>query len=100
MGKPVATDRPCLRSLSHSFTLDCIVGCQHKADAEQFLSDLRARFHGFHLALHPEKPRLMECRRWASERRQRRGQGKPETFDFLGFTHICSKTRTGKFTVR
>jgi len=79
---------------------DCIVGFQHKDDAEQFLSDLRARFHRFHLALHPEKPRLMECGRWASERRQRRGQGKPETFDFLGFTHICSKTRTGKFTVR
>jgi RNA-directed DNA polymerase len=79
---------------------DFIVGFQHKDDAEQFLRDLRERFHRFHLELHPDKTRLIEFGRWASERRQRRGQGKPETFDFLGFTHICSKTRTGKFTVR
>jgi RNA-directed DNA polymerase len=77
-----------------------IVGFQHKDDAEQFLSDLRARFHRFHLELHPDKTRLSEFGRWAQERRQRRGQGTPETFDFLGVTHICSKTRTGKFTVR
>ena len=79
---------------------DFIVGFQYKDDAEQFLSDLRARFHRFHLELHPDKTRLIEFGRWASERRQRRGQGKPETFDFLGLTHICSQTRTGKFTVR
>jgi hypothetical protein len=52
------------------------------------------------LALHPEKTRLIEFGRFAAERRKRRGQGKPETFDFLGFTHMCSKTRQGKFTVR
>jgi RNA-directed DNA polymerase len=77
-----------------------IVGFQHKDETEQFLSDLRARFHRFHLELHSDKTRLIECGRWASERRQRRGQGKPETFDFLGLTHIGSETRTGKCTVR
>ena len=79
---------------------DFSVGVQHKDDAEQCLSDLRTRFHRFHLALHPDKTRLIEFGRWAHERRQRRGQGKPETFAFLGLTHICSQTRTGKFTVR
>ena len=79
---------------------DFIVGFQHKDDAEQFLSDLRERFHRFHLKLHPDKTRLIEFGRWASERRQRRGQGKPETFDFLGFTHMCGTTKRGKFTVR
>jgi hypothetical protein len=63
-------------------------------------ADMRARFHRVPLALHPDKTRLMECGRWASERRQRRGQGKPETCDLLGLTHLCSKTRTGKWTVR
>jgi group II intron reverse transcriptase/maturase len=79
---------------------DFIVGFQHKDDAEQFLSDLRKRFHRFSLALHPEKTRLIEFGRWASARRQRRGQGKPETFDFLGLTHMCSTTKRGKVTVR
>ena len=79
---------------------DCIVGFQHKDAAEQFLRDLRERFPRFHLALHPDKTRLIEFGRWARERRQRRGQGTPETFAFLGLTHICSKTRTGKYTVR
>jgi RNA-directed DNA polymerase len=79
---------------------DFLVGFQHKDSAEQFLRDLRERFHRFHLELHPDKTRLIEFGRWASDRRQRRGQGKPETFDFLGLTHICSQTRTGKFTVR
>jgi RNA-directed DNA polymerase len=79
---------------------DFIVGFQHQDDAEQFVSDLRERFHRFHLELHPDKTRLIEFGRWASERRQRRGQGKPETFDFLGFTHMCGTTKQGKFTVR
>jgi RNA-directed DNA polymerase len=100
MGKPAATDRLCLPSLSHSFTLDFIVGFQHQDDAEQFVSDLRERFHRVPLELHPDKTRLIECGRWASERRQRRGQGKPETFDFLGFTHMCGTTKQGKCTVR
>src|SRR5215475_4031276 len=79
---------------------DCIVGCQYKDAAEQFLRALRDRCHRFHLALPPDKPRRIECGRWASERRQRRGQGQPETCDLLGLTPIGSQTRTGQFTVR
>ena len=79
---------------------DFIVGFQRKADAEQFLGDLRERFQRFHLALHPDKTRLLEFGRFAAENRKRRGQGKPETFDFLGFTHVCGRTRTGTFAVR
>jgi group II intron reverse transcriptase/maturase len=79
---------------------DVTVGFQHKADAERFLDELRARFARFNLELHPDKTRLMEFGRHAAGNRSRRGQGKPETFDFLGFTHICGSTKKGKFTVR
>ena len=79
---------------------DFIVGFQYKADAEPLLSDLRDRVPRFHLALPPDKTRLIALGRWASARRQRRGQGQPETCAFLGVTHLCSQTRTGKFTVR
>ena len=72
-----------------------MVGFQHKDDAEQFLSALRERCHRCYLELHPEQTRLIECGRGASERRQRRGQGKPETFDFLGLTHMGSPTKRG-----
>ena len=82
------------------FADDAIVGFEHRDDAERFWAELRKRFQQCHLELHPEKTRLIEFGRFAAERRQRRGQGRPETFDFLGFTHMCSKTRTGKFTVR
>ena len=79
---------------------DFIVGFQHKSDAEQFLADLRERFRKFHLELHPDKTRLLEFGPFAAVNRRRRGQGKPETFDFLGFTHICGKKRSnGRFTV-
>jgi len=88
---------------------DFIVGFQHKSEAEQFLADLRERFRKFHLELHPDKTRLLEFGPFAAERRRRRGvrasgprkgRGKPETFDFLGFTHICGKKRSnGRFTV-
>jgi RNA-directed DNA polymerase len=54
---------------------------------------------GFNLKLHPDKTRLLEFGRFATERRVRQGKAKPETFDFLGFTHICGKKRNGKFTV-
>ena len=77
-----------------------MVGCQHKADAEQLLSDLRERCPRFSLALHPDKTRRIECGRWASERRQRRGQGTPEPFACLGLTHRGSPTKRGKLTVR
>jgi RNA-directed DNA polymerase len=78
---------------------DFIVGFQHKSEAEQFLADLRERFRKFHLELHPDKTRLLEFGPFAAERRRRGGRGKPETFNFLGFTHICGKKRSGKFAV-
>lgn len=79
---------------------DIVVGFQRRADAERFLGELRERFRRFNLELHPDKTRLLEFGRFAVERRSKRGQGKPETFDFLGFTHACSQTRNGKFAVR
>jgi group II intron reverse transcriptase/maturase len=78
---------------------DFIVGFQHRADAERFLAELRARLAKFRLELHPEKTRLLEFGPFAAEHRQRAGKGKPETFDFLGFTHIGGKKRNGRFTV-
>jgi len=82
------------------FADDFIVGFAHQADAQRFLVDLRGRFAKFGLELHPDKTRLIEFGRYVAERRRARGLGKPETFDFLGFTHICAKTRTGRFWVR
>jgi group II intron reverse transcriptase/maturase len=81
------------------FADDFIAGFQHRADAERFLAELRERFAKFGLELHPEKTRLLEFGPYAAERRQQAGKGKPETFDFLGFTHICGKKRNGRFTV-
>ncbi|MGH2400319.1 MAG: group II intron reverse transcriptase/maturase, partial [bacterium] len=78
---------------------DFIVGFQHRADAERFLTELRERFAKFSLELHPEKTRLLEFGPFAAESRRRAGKGKPETFDFLGFTHISGKKRNGRFTV-
>src|SRR3989441_626788 len=78
---------------------DFIVEFQHRADAERFLTELRERFTKFGLELHPEKTRLLEFGPFAARDRQRAGQGKPETFNFLGFTHICGKKRNGRFTV-
>ncbi|MDP3910917.1 MAG: reverse transcriptase domain-containing protein, partial [Gemmatimonadales bacterium] len=77
---------------------DFIVGFQHRADAERFLTELRERLAKFKLELHPEKTRLLELGPYAAERRGRAG-GEPETFEFLGFTHICGKKRNGRFTV-
>src|SRR5271166_7038673 len=88
MGKPAATDRPRLTPLSHSFTLDTIVGFQYQADADRFLENLRERLAMFGLELHPDKTRRIGFGRYAEENRKHRGEGKPETFDFLGFTHI------------
>ena len=78
---------------------DFIVGFQHRAEAERFLVELRERFAKFSLELHPEKTRLLEFGPSAADNRRRAGQGKPETFNFLGFTHICGKKRNGRFTV-
>jgi RNA-directed DNA polymerase len=81
------------------FADDFIVGFQHQSDAEQFREELAERFRRFNLELHPDKTRLIRFGRFAAEDRQRRGEGKPETFDFLGFTHICGKTNRGAFQV-
>jgi RNA-directed DNA polymerase len=77
-----------------------IVGFQHEGDARRFLNEMRERLQEFALTLHPEKTRLIEFGRIAAENRKRRGFGKPETFTFLGFTFICSKTRRGKFQIK
>jgi len=79
---------------------DFIVGFEHRRDAEQFLAQLRERFAKFGLELHPGKTRLIEFGRFAAANRAARGAGKPETFDFLGFTHICAKSKNGRFWVR
>jgi group II intron reverse transcriptase/maturase len=76
---------------------DFIVGFQHRSDAERFLGELRERLRKFLLDLHPDKTRLLEFGQYASERRQERGEGKPEAFNFLGFTHICGKSKNGKY---
>ena len=82
------------------FADDFIAGFEHLGDARQFLRDLRERFEKFGLELHPDKTRLIEFGRFAAANRAARGLGKPETFGFLGFTHICGKTRGGWFQVK
>jgi RNA-directed DNA polymerase len=79
---------------------DFIVGFEHEHDARRFLDALRERLEEFALSLHPEKTRLIEFGRFAAENRKRRGLGKPETFNFLGFTFICGKSRRGKFQIK
>jgi RNA-directed DNA polymerase len=74
---------------------DTIVGFQYRQDAERFQSDLKERLAQFALSLHPEKTRLIEFGKFAAERRKRRGDGKPETFDFLGFRHYCTTKKDG-----
>ncbi len=81
------------------FADDFVVGFEHRADAERFLTSLRERFPQVGLALHPDKTRRIELGRFAARNRRARGAGKPETFTFLGFTHSCATTRQGKFTV-
>jgi group II intron reverse transcriptase/maturase len=79
---------------------DFIVGFEHRLDAEKFLAGLRERFAKFGLELHPDKTRLIEFGRFAATSRARRGAGKPETFDFLGLTHICAKSKNGRFWLK
>ena len=76
---------------------DFVVGFQHKRDAERFLKAVKERFGSFELEIHPDKSRLIEFGRYAEERRRERGMGRPETFDFLGFTHYCARDRRGCF---
>ena len=77
-----------------------VAGFQYQDDAERFQEALRERFAEFSLELHPGKTRLIEFGRFASPRRKARGAGKPETFAFLGFTHICAINKRGQFWVR
>jgi hypothetical protein len=79
---------------------DTILGFQYQTDADRFLENLRERLAKFGLELHPDKTRRIEFGRFAEENRKRRGEGKPETFDFLGFTHISGKNSLGRFMVR
>jgi group II intron reverse transcriptase/maturase len=79
---------------------DAVLGFQYREEAEKFLADLQERVRKFGLELHPQKTRLIEFGRYAAERRAKREEGKPETFNFLGFTHICGKNhKTGNFQV-
>ena len=79
---------------------DIIVGFEHEADARRFLEAMRERLGEFALSLHPDKTRLIEFGRHAAANRERRGLGKPESFNFLGFTFICGKSRRGKFLLK
>ncbi len=82
------------------FADDFVVGFEHREDAERFWTDLRGRLAQFSLELNAEKTRLIEFGRFAAERRQARGLGPPETFRFLGFTHVCAKTKKGRFKLK
>nr|WP_287208861.1 reverse transcriptase domain-containing protein [Mesorhizobium sp.] len=79
---------------------DFVMGFEKKADAEEMLLALKARLAGFGLTLHEDKTRLIEFGRFAALSRQRRGERRPETFAFLGFTHYCGRTRDGRFIVK
>ncbi len=78
---------------------DFVMGFQRRGEAERFLKAMRERLAKFGLELHPDKTRLIEFGRFAAENRKKRGEGKPETFDFLGFTHICAKARQGDYFI-
>ena len=79
---------------------DILLGFQHRAEADRFLELFRERLRKFGLELHPDKTRRIEFGRYAERDREQRGEGKPETFDFLSFTHISGKNRKGTYTVR
>ena len=79
---------------------DVVLGFQHENDARRFLDAMRARFEEFALQLHPDKTRLIEFGRYAAVDREKRGLGKPETFNFLGFTFICGRSRRGSFLLK
>lgn len=79
---------------------DIVCGFEHEADAQRFCAELQQRMEKFALSLHPDKTRLIEFGRFAATNRARRGLGKPETFNFLGFTHICGRSRRGLFQLK
>ncbi len=79
---------------------DLVAGFEHEADARRFLEEMRARLAANALSLHPDKTRIIEFSRHAAANREKRGLGKPETFNFLGFTFICGKSRRGGFLIK
>ena len=79
---------------------DIVVGFEHEADARRFRDAMRARLEEFALTLHPDNTRLIAFGRFAADRRAQRGLGRPETFCFLGFTHICGRSRRGTFQLQ
>ena len=100
LGESVATTACPGEVIVVRYADDFVMGFQYQEDARAFLEALRNRLAKFSLELHPEKTRLIEFGRFAAERREKRGAGKPETFNFLGFTHGCGKTRKGAFTIK
>ena len=100
LGSKLATKRAHGDVIVVRFADDIVIGFNSKADADQFRAELTARMQKFNLELHPEKTRLLEFGPSAIDQREWRGEGKPETFNFLGFTHICVKKKSnGRFTV-
>ena len=79
---------------------DLVAGFEHQDDARRFLDAMRTRFEAFALSLHPDKTRLIEFGRHAAANRGKNGLGKPETFNFLGFTLLCGKSRRGTFLLK
>src|SRR5882762_1848806 len=79
---------------------DIVMGFEHEGEARRFMADMRQRMEKFALSLHPDKTRLIEFGRYAAEQRARRGLGKPETLNFLGFTHICGRSSRGVFQLK
>ena len=77
-----------------------VIGFEHEGEARRFVADMRQRMEKFALSLHPDKTRLIEFGRYAARRRVRRGLGKPQTFNFLGFTHICGRSTRGVFQLK
>ena len=78
---------------------DAVLVFEKEEDARRVMEVLPKRFEKYGLSIHPEKTRLIRFGRFAAQDRKQRGEGKPETFTFLGFTHICGKKRSGMFTV-
>ncbi|NJO12976.1 MAG: group II intron reverse transcriptase/maturase [Gammaproteobacteria bacterium] len=79
---------------------DIVCGFEHESEAKRFMEELRVRLAQFALSLHPQKTRLIQFGRQAAASREQAGQGKPATFNFLGFTHICGRSRKGRFQLK
>jgi hypothetical protein len=89
-----------IAALEDKIVQQAVLGFQYRAEADRFLEEFRERLAKFGLELHPDKTRRIEFGRFAQQSRKRRGEGKPETFDFLGFTHICAKNRNGNYAIK